>query len=103
MRESQSGEVPPAEVASGWVLVASKVCQTDDGRPMIHNVYMRGGRTLSLHFLPPEGSGDRESTSPREIAGDDFPVMAWEESGWTVTACSTDLDAAGLASTVSAN
>jgi hypothetical protein len=97
------GPLPRAGVAPQWTLVASRMCHAPDGGPMVHNVYLQNEKTLSLHFLPPEqpGSG-KTSTTPRQIANGEFPVMSWEAEGWTVTACSTDLDTTTLAQAVGA-
>jgi hypothetical protein len=92
------GPLPAPALPQEWVLVASRMCRGRDGGPMIHNVYVRRKEMVSLHFLPPQaGSEGRRSSPPRELAGGDFPVMAWETAGWTVTACSDDLDAESLA------
>src|SRR5690606_34047058 len=95
------GALPEPDMAPEWVRVASRMCQADDGGPMIHNVYLRDGKTVSLHFLPPAPKATQPGSSqPQEIAGGDFPVMAWKSAGWTVTACSNDLDAGALASLI---
>lgn len=89
-RSELYGELPAPPVKS-WTLVASRMCHDEQGHPMIHNVYFQGGKKLSVHFLPPANE-DRQSSRPHAIAGGDFPVLAWQSGGWTVTACSQDLD-----------
>lgn len=102
VKDSGFGPVPQAVVASGWTLVASKICQGEDGQTMVHNVYVRSEKIMSIHLFPPQ-SGDRETTRPYEIGADEsFPVMVWELQGWTVTACSDELSPSDLASAVMA-
>lgn len=101
LEDSDFGPLPTARVASGWELVASKVCHDGSGKPMIHNVYANGKKTISLHFWPPQSKAAQAKTqAPREIAGDDFPVLAWDAQGWTITACSDDIDSGTLAAVV---
>jgi hypothetical protein len=98
------GALPKVPIPAEWTLVASRMCHGKDASPMIHNVYFLEGKTISVHFLPPEKSrAAAANTQPRQIADGDFPVMAWETSGWTVTACSSDLDMDTLASIIGAN
>lgn len=89
-RSSLYGELPAPPV-KGWELVASRMCHDEQGNPMIHNVYFLNGKKLSIHFIPPI-AGDTESKPVHEIGDGEFPVLAWEASGWTVAACSKDLD-----------
>lgn len=96
---AEFGPLPPTQVTSDWTLVASRMCRTAAGGPMVHNVYLRDGATISLHFLPSSAAAKPDSV-PRQIAQGEFPVIAWESSGWTVTACSSDLDMGTLASAV---
>lgn len=96
---AEFGPLPQTRVTGGWTLVASRMCRTTEGGPMVHNVYLRDGATISLHFLPPSAAAKPDS-KPRQIAQGEFPVIAWESSGWTVTACSSDLDMGTLASAV---
>lgn len=92
------GPLPEPPIAADWVRVASRMCQAENGGPMIHNVYVRDGKKVSVHFLPPgENLAKPGSSPPEEIAGGSFPVIAWQSQGWTVTACSSDLDANALA------
>lgn len=84
------GELPAPPV-KGWTLVASRMCHDEEGHPMIHNVYFQNGKKLSVHFLPPAGA-QRQSRSTQVLADGDFPVLSWQTEGWTVTACSQDLD-----------
>lgn len=89
---TRNGTVPTVPVDEQWSLVISKICVTEDGHSMVHDLYRRGDETLSLHFFPPE-SGERvDSTKPQNLGDGEFPVMGWEEQGWTITACSTQLD-----------
>lgn len=99
---STYGPLPKIRIAEGWGLVASQMCHAPDGGPMVHNVYLHDGRTISIHFLPSEGVAQKAPLEEpaRELAGDQFPVLAWEKDGWTVTACSADLDAKELADAV---
>jgi hypothetical protein len=93
------GPLPEPPISSEWVRVASRMCHGGKGEPMIHNVYLReDGKAVSIHFLPPaEETPKADSSAPQEIAGGSFPVMAWQSGGWTVTACSSDLDSGSLA------
>ena len=98
------GALPEVPIPAEWTLVASRMCHGKDASPMIHNVYFLEGKTISVHFLPPEKSSAASANSqPRQIADGDFPVIAWETSGWTVTACSSDLDMDTLALIIGAN
>ena len=101
LKDSDFGPLPTATVAKDWDLVASKVCHEGGGKPIVHNVYTNGKKKISIHFWPPESkSGKSRTDAPREIADDGFPVLAWDEKGWTITACSDDIDAQTLASVV---
>ena len=97
-RSSLYGELPAPPV-KGWELVASRMCHDEQGGPMIHNVYFLNGKTLSIHFIPPT-VGNTESTSAHAIGNGEFPVLAWEASGWTVTACSKDLSMEALVAAI---
>ncbi len=99
---SSFGPLPSTRIAEGWNLVASQMCHAPGGGPMVHNVYLKDGKTISVHFLPSASVADAASVEApaRELAGDQFPVLAWEKDGWTITACSADLDAKELASAV---
>ena len=101
LSDSDFGPLPTATVAAGWDLVASKVCHDGQGKPMIHNVYARDKKTISLHFWPPQAKpAQAKAKAPRQIAGDGFPVLAWDAQGWTITACSDDVDSNTLAALV---
>ncbi len=104
LEDSDFGPLPNAKLAEGWELVASKVCRDGQDKPMVHNVYANQDRqTISLHFWPSKSkSSEAKTQAPREIAGDDFPVLAWDCKGWTITACSNDVDAGTLASLIQA-
>lgn len=97
---SEFGPLPTTNISARWALVASRMCRTSEGSPMVHNVYLQGDKTISLHFLPPQASSAKPDSQPRKLADGKFPVLAWEASGWTVTACSSDLDMGHLASAV---
>lgn len=101
LSDSDFGPLPTATVAAGWDLVASKLCHDGQGKPMIHNVYAREQKTISLHFWPPQTKPTQAKAKvPRQIAGDGFPVLAWDAQGWTITACSDDVDSSTLAALV---
>ncbi len=101
LEDSDFGPLPTATVAAGWDLVASKICHDGNGKPMIHNVYANDKKTISLHFWPPQSKATQAKTqAPRQIAGDGFPVLAWDAQGWTITACSDDIDSGTLAAVV---
>lgn len=104
LEDSDFGPLPKAKLAEGWELVASKVCRDGQDKPMVHNVYANQVRqTISLHFWPSQRKpADAKTQTPRELAGDDFPVLAWDCQGWTITACSNDVDAGTLAALVQA-
>ena len=105
VEDSDFGPLPKAKLAQGWELVASKVCRDGQDKPMVHNVYANQERqTISLHFWPVQSQprSEGKTQAPRELAGDDFPVLAWDCQGWTITACSNDVDAGTLAALVQA-
>ncbi len=90
--QTQDGTVPKVPLGKQWGLVISKICVTEDGHSMVHDLYRRGDETLSLHFFPPD-SGERvDSKVPKNLSDGAIPVMAWEKQGWTITACSSELD-----------
>ena len=100
MLETKYGSVPVPPVDGSWTLRVSKVCLTDDAKPMIHQLYNRENEdgqieTMSLHFLPNQAAKKKKlgvtSEEPEALDKGDFPVVAWSEGDWVCTACSPEL------------
>jgi hypothetical protein len=105
MMETQYGRVPVPPIDSSWTLRVSQICQTDQGKPMVHLLYTRLGEdekveSMSFHFIPDQGTEKEKlnlnSEEVQDLSNGDFPVIAWLEGGWVCTACSPDLDAGTL-------
>lgn len=103
MLQSRYGPVPVPPVDESWDLRISKVCQCDDGQPMVHLLYTRDGKdgkleSISFHFLPDQDGKRADKyelteTKLHAISEGDFPVIGWVEGDWVCTACSPELDA----------
>lgn len=106
MMESKFGPVPVPGVDSSWSLRVSKMCMTEEGKPLVHLLYSRPSEngkteTMSFHFLPSsEVEQDKYSLTANEVKNisdsEDFPVVGWLEGDWICTACSPDLDLTSL-------
>lgn len=103
MVESKFGKVPVPNVDSSWTLRVSKVCLSDEGKPMVHLLYSRSREadkveTMSYHFIPSDQEAqdkfDLEVNQATEISdSDDFPVLGWLDGNWVCTVCSNDMSA----------
>lgn len=103
--ESEFGPVPVPPVDSSWVLRVSRICQTEEGKPMVHLLYMRANgennsESMSMHFIPKKhydiNSTKLSGETVQPLSDDNFPVVAWTEGDWVCTACSPDLDMTSL-------